>query len=211
MSVTQNAPASMYRTKEDLGVWEHRGKVAVVGICHSPTFRRWDERLETSVGYLTIQAIQKALEDAGVKPEEVDGVVSSPKGMGEGWAPRPIPEDFANTYKPTDGDPNDGLDGASADWIVNNVPGLDNVSFTMHGPACISNALVVAAQAVGDGLAKTCLVVRGTGNIGGRYGQYGAAAADQALGASQWTNPWGWQLIPQIAFGFDQYLSLIHI
>ena len=76
MSVTQNAPASMYRTKEDLGVWEHRGKVAVVGIGHSPTFRRWDERLETSVGYLTIQAIQKALEDAGVKPEEVDGVVS---------------------------------------------------------------------------------------------------------------------------------------
>ena len=62
MSVTQNAPASMYRTKEDLGVWEHRGKVAVVGIGHSPTFRRWDERLETSVGYLTIQAIQKALE-----------------------------------------------------------------------------------------------------------------------------------------------------
>jgi acetyl-CoA acetyltransferase len=185
-------------------VWEHRGKVAVVGIGHAPTSRRWDETVDTSVGALTIFAIQKALEDAGVKPEDVDGVVATPKGMGEPWTPRPIPEDFANAYTPTD-DPNDGLDGASADWIVQNTPGLSNVSFTAHGPACISNALVVAAEAVGSGLTNTCLVVRGMGNIAGRYGQHGAAAMDTAAGASQWTNPWGWQLIPQIAFGFDQY------
>ena len=207
MAITQNAPASMYRTSEGLGVWEHKGKVAVVGIGHAPTARRWDERLETSVGYLTISAIQKALEDAGVNPEDVDGVVSSPNGMGEGWAPRPIPEDFVKAYVPTEGDPNDGITGASADWIVRNTPGMDNVNFTMHGPSCISNALVVAAQAVGDGQANTCLVVRGTGNISGRYGQYGAAAADTTTGNAQWTNPWGWQLIPQIAYGFDQYCT----
>ena len=29
---TQNAPTSMYRTTEGLGIWEHRGKVAAVGV-----------------------------------------------------------------------------------------------------------------------------------------------------------------------------------
>ncbi len=37
---TQNAPQSMYRSEEGLGIWEHRGKVAAVGIGHSPTERR---------------------------------------------------------------------------------------------------------------------------------------------------------------------------
>jgi hypothetical protein len=31
----------MYRVEEGLGLWEHRGKVAVVGIGHSPTFRQY--------------------------------------------------------------------------------------------------------------------------------------------------------------------------
>ena len=39
---TENAPASMYRATEGLGVWEHKGKVAAVGVGHSPTTRRWD-------------------------------------------------------------------------------------------------------------------------------------------------------------------------
>ena len=29
---TQMAPESMYRSTEGLGIWEHRGKVAAVGI-----------------------------------------------------------------------------------------------------------------------------------------------------------------------------------
>ena len=30
------------RDKDGLGVWEHRGKVAVAGVGHSPVDRRWD-------------------------------------------------------------------------------------------------------------------------------------------------------------------------
>ena len=30
------------RDKDGLGVWEHRGKVAVAGFGHSPVDRRWD-------------------------------------------------------------------------------------------------------------------------------------------------------------------------
>jgi acetyl-CoA acetyltransferase len=157
------------------------------------------------VGAWTILAAQRCLEDAGVRPEEVDGVVAAPVGMGEPWMPREIPEDFAKAYLPTPGNPNDGLDGVSSDWLVRNMPGLKNVKYTMHGPGCMSNALNVAAQAVGDGLTHTCLVIRGMGNIAGRYGHYGANFSDTAPGPGQWTNPWGWTLIPQIAYGFNAY------
>ena len=50
MAPTQNAPASVYRRDEGLGVWEHRGKVAVAGYGQAPTARRWDGNLETSLG-----------------------------------------------------------------------------------------------------------------------------------------------------------------
>ena len=196
----------MYRSQEGLGVWEHRGKVAAVGIGCSPAARRWDEKVETSLAAWTILAARKCLEDAGVSPSEVDGVVTCPSGLGASWAPRPIPEDFAKAYQLTPGNPNDGLTGMSADFLVRNMPELKNVKFTMHGPGCMSNALCVAAQAVGSGLTQTCLVVRGSGNIEGRYGQSGAAALDTASGPAQWMAPWGFQGgIPQIAYGFDQY------
>lgn len=196
MAPTQNAPASTYRRDEGLGVWEHRGKVAVVGIGHSPTARRWDESLETSLGAWSIVAAQKALDDAGLTRDQVDGVVAVPTGLGDGWAPRPY---FDPPY-----DAEDGLGGVSADWLVKNL-GLPNINFTTHGPGCISNAMCVAAQAVGDGKAHTVLVLRATGNMPGRYHQSGPSAIDTAPGDSQWTNPWNWQLIPQIAFGFEQY------
>ena len=61
----QMAPDSIYRSTEGLGVWEHKGKVAAVGIGISPTARRWDETADTSVGAWTILAIQRAIEDAG--------------------------------------------------------------------------------------------------------------------------------------------------
>jgi len=203
---TQNAPESLYRSQEGLGVWEHRGKIAVAGMGHSPTARRWDEKVETSVGAWQILAVERALEEAGLSKDQINGVVACDQGMGEPWAPREIPEDFAKAYTQTPGKPDDGISGVSADWLVRNM-GLDNVRYTAHGPGCISTALVAACQAVGDGMTDTCVVIRGTGNIQGRYGQYGAAAADTASGGGQWTNPWGWQLIPQIAYGFNKYVE----
>ncbi len=193
MAPTDWFPTARYRSKEGLGLWEHRGKVAVVGLGNSPTARRWDEDLENSVGAWTILAAQKALDEAGISRDDVDGVVACPQGMGDVWAPRPY---FAPPY-----DTEDGLSGVSADWLVKNM-GLDNVKVTYHAPGCMSTALVAAAQVVGDGEAETVLVVRGTGNMPGRYHQ---TPGNTASGRLQWTDPWGWQLIPQIAFGFNQY------
>jgi acetyl-CoA acetyltransferase len=193
MAPTEMFPNSRYRSKEGLGVWEHRGKVAIAGVGQSPTARRWDETIENALGAWTILAAQQALDDAGMSKDEIDGVVACPIGMGDTWAPRPY---FEPPY-----DTEDGLSGVSADWLVKNM-GLKNVKVTYHAPGCISTALVVGAQVVGDGEAKNVLVIRGTGNMPGRYHQTGG---DVASGRAQWNDPWSWQLIPQIAFGFDQY------
>ena len=56
---TGYAPSSMYRSREGMGIWEHRGKVAAVGVGHSPTERRWDEKPETSVGSMEHHGTKK--------------------------------------------------------------------------------------------------------------------------------------------------------
>lgn len=198
---TKSAPAEMYRTVEGLGVWEHRGKVAAVGIGHSPADRRWDGTIEKSLGAYAIIAANKCLEDAGVAAGQIDGVVTVPNGMGDPWGPdRPY---FEAPY-----DTEDGLSGVTADWLVNNLPGLDNVQFKMHGPGCMANAMNVAAQAVGDGRAHTVLVVRATGNMPGRYHQSGTPTGDLTSGPATWEALWGWPGgIPQFGAGFVEYCN----
>ena len=181
---TQMAPESMYRSREGMGVWEHRSKVAAVGIGHSPTSRRWDGRPETSVGANSIMALRAAIDDAGVSPDQVDGLVIVPvTTTGAYWpADTPVPMDVVNAFNPTD-DPLDGIGQLSTDWLLKNLPELTNVKFTMYAPGCMSAAIVVAAQAVGAGLASTCLVLKGWHNLEGRYNHGGISAADAVPGS----------------------------
>ena len=181
---TQNAPASMYRATEGLGSWNHRGKVAAVGIGHSPTSRRWDGKPGTTVGANSILALRRAIEDAGVSPDQVDGLVLVPvTTTGAHWEEgAPIPMDVVNSYNPTN-DPLDGIAQLSAEWLLKNMPELENVKFTMDAPGCMSAAIVVAAQAVGDGLTNTCLVLKGWHNLEGRYNHGGNSASDTVSGS----------------------------
>ena len=189
---TPTPPASMYRVKEGLGVWEHRGKVAAVGVGHSPTARRWDGTPENSVGGWAILAIRKAIEDAGVSPGQIDGLVlDTSTSTGAYWPQgKPIPADFLEKYEQTD-DPLDGINKLSAEWILKNTPELKNVKFTMLGPGCITNSLVVAIQAIADGLTHTCLAVKGWHNFDGRYAQGGSNGQPTVAGPTKWATPWG--------------------
>ena len=181
---TQNAPASFYRSTEGLGVWPHKGKVAAVGIGHSPTARRWDGTPENTMGANSILALRRAIEDAGVPPDQIDGLVIDPvTTTGAHWeAGDPIPMDVVNYYNPTD-DPLDGIAKLSCEWLLKNMPELTNVKFTMYGTGCMSHAIVVAAQAVGDGLTNTCLVLKSWHNLEGRYNQAGVSAAENVSGS----------------------------
>ncbi|MBX7111005.1 MAG: hypothetical protein K1X87_04045 [Dehalococcoidia bacterium] len=204
--VTPIAPASMYRTREGLGLWEHKGKVAAVGVGHSKTARRWDGTAENCIGAWAIEAMRKAIEDAGISPSEVDGIVlDTTTTTGAHWpAGRPIPTEVVNAYKPTD-DPLDGIAKLSAEWLINNMPELTNVKFTMVGPGCMSNVIVVASQAIGDGLANTCLLVKAWHNLDGRYYQGGANAEPTISGYAKWSN-WAGPASFGTATQFQRYL-----
>ncbi|MCZ6706980.1 MAG: hypothetical protein O7A71_03425 [Chloroflexi bacterium] len=203
---TENAPESMYRNDDGMGLWEHRGKVAAVGVGHSPTFRRWDGKAETSVGALTILALRRAIEDAGVAPDQIDGLVVVPvTTTGAFWEEgKPVPMDVVNAFTPTS-DPLDGIAKLSAEWLLANMPELTNVQFTMYGPTCMSNALNVVAQAVGDGLTHTCLVVKSWHNFEGRYYQGGANAGETLPGSDAMTRLWGTPACYGTALQFAEY------
>jgi hypothetical protein len=48
------------RDKDGLGVWEHRGKVAVAGFGHSPVDRRWDGvSMDQTLGAYTVNALDR--------------------------------------------------------------------------------------------------------------------------------------------------------
>lgn len=203
---TPTAPASMYRRQDGLGLWEHRGQVAAVGIGHSPTARRWDGRPETSVGGISLLALRRAIADAGVPPEQIDGLVLDPVTTTGAYWPKdkPVPENIRTTYRSSD-DPLDGVAKLSAEWILRNMPELTNVRFTMYGPGCMSNAICVAAQAVGDALTHTCLVLKSWHNFEGRYYQGGANAGNAIPGAVALRALWGTPACYGTAVQFAEY------
>jgi acetyl-CoA acetyltransferase len=196
----------MYRTREGLGLWEHKGKVAAVGVGHMGTARRWDGTAENCIGAWTIEAMRRAIADAGIDASQVDGIVlDTTTTTGAHWpAGRPIPEEIVNSFKPTD-DPLDGIAKLSAEWLINNMPELTNVKFTMVGPGCMSNAIVVAAQAVGNGQTNTCLVIKSWHNLDGRYYQGGANAEPTISGNAKWSN-WAGPASYGTATQFQRYM-----
>jgi hypothetical protein len=160
---------------------------------HSPTARRWDGKPDSSVGAWSILAIRRAIEDAGVDPATIDGLVLDySTTTGAYWPGGDPPADVVNAYNRTD-DVLDGIAKLSAEWLIKNMPELKNVTFTMYGPVCMSKSLCVAAEAVGRGLTQTCIVVKGWHNFEGRYYQGGANAEEAIPGtralSTLWTGP----------------------
>jgi acetyl-CoA acetyltransferase len=177
-----------------------------VGIGHSPTERRWDGTRDTSVGAISILALQKAMEDAGVTPDQVDGLVIVPvTTTGAFWPEEtPLPMDVINSFNTTN-DPLDGIAKLSAEWLLQNMPELTNVKYTAYGPTCMSNALNVASQAIGDGLTHTCLVLKAWHNLPGRYYQSGVNAENEVPGTHATRSLWGAPACYGTALQFAEY------
>ncbi|MDO8750212.1 MAG: thiolase family protein [Dehalococcoidia bacterium] len=176
------------RNREGIGAWEHRGKVAVAGWGQSPMDRRWDGKsLDKTMGAYAIVAAKKAIEDAGLKLDDIDGVITSPETrVGDTWAPRPF---FAPPY-----DTEDGITEVSGEWLIKQM-GLKKVTYIDSKAPQIGGMMGKAAQTVGDGLCKTALVIYPMGNIEGRYEQGGSNqnAGDYTRGNSVFTATWGYQ------------------
>ena len=190
------------RNRDGLGIWEHRGKVAIAGYGYSPLDRRWDGvSMDRTLGAFQVVAMQKAIEDAGLKPEDIDGLMVCPEPAGDTWAQadrglnRPY---FAPPY-----DTEDGLSYTSAKWLIDEMARqgtpLTNLKYIDANAPYIGPEMGKAAQAVGDGLAKNVLMTYNMGNVEGRYhleeGIYSA-------GGRQWSAPWGWMTSAMMQHGF---------
>ncbi|MXW35257.1 MAG: hypothetical protein F4Z60_06770, partial [Chloroflexi bacterium] len=189
------------RNEDPVGIWEHRGKVVLAGAGHSKnTDRRWDGvSMDRTLGAYVVEAARAAMDDAGISPEDVDGIVTSAGGqpahmsLGSQWGPlRPF---FDAPY-----DSEDGLTYVTAEWIQKQM-NLPNVQYMNSHGETVWNLIGLAAQVVGDGRCEVCLVPYPNGNIEGRYHQNPSL---EARGGAQWSNPWGWGLSGQ-GFVFDQY------
>src|ERR1700750_2168321 len=93
----------LFRTEDNPGVWDGRGKVTAIGIGHSPTLRRWDGDPQKSIGAWIILAIRRAIEDAGGARAEVDGLVRPPTTPPGVFGPEgePVPQDFLDAFENT--------------------------------------------------------------------------------------------------------------
>ena len=122
----------------------------MAGVGHSPVDRRWDEvSMDKTLGAYSILACQKAMDEAGVTPDQIEGVICCDSHIAGGsggsasqWAPRPY---FAPPY-----DSEWGLTLVNAQWLIEQM-GLPNVKFAPTGVPTISEMVGMAAQAVGDG------------------------------------------------------------
>lgn len=184
------------RDRPGLGAWLHQGKVAITGWGMSPVDRRWDGiSMDRTLGAFCILAAHRAMEEAGVKPEQVDGVFQCPDNMAGGtggpagsWGPyRPY---FAPPY-----DSEDGLTIVTNKWILKNMPELTNIKFAPDNVPAIGEGLGMAAQAVAEGRCSVALYIYTANNLEGRYRRGGEAADQHARGANQWTYPWGANVI----------------
>ncbi|MCH5677586.1 thiolase C-terminal domain-containing protein [Streptomyces gilvus] len=183
----RESAAGLFRVDDGLGVWPHRGRVAAVGIGHSPTARRWDGAAETSIGAWTILAVRRAVADAGVDPAAVDVLVLDRHTTG-GGSPWPegaeIPREVAERFRPTD-DPLDGVARLSPQWLLANLPELSGVKLVVVTTMCMSMALTAAIETVGRGHGTTAIAVKAWHNFPGRYGVRGANADPTVSGPAK--------------------------
>ena len=209
----EQIPEEWLRRREGLGIWEGRSKAVAVGTGASDTSRRWDWDPQTSVGANAISALRRAMDDAGVTGDQVDGLIVVPDTTTGrfAWPPawpedRDVPGDMAAAFEMLD-DPRVGMAGLSTEWIIKNMPELTNVEFAAHIPSDTAPALIGAVEAVVRGLTKVCLVVKGWHNLAGRYyvGQ-GAANGDTIATREKWSTGWGTVGVYQEATRFQRYL-----
>jgi len=185
-------------------MWEHRGKVAFAGVGHAEVSRRWDEDVESSIGALAIRAATRAIEDCGLKLEDIDGIFSSPGPLGGAWAPRDVPTSITDRYQMTPGDLEDGVAKVSAAWLARNM-GFSAPKVVEDRDVIIGTILNHAIDAVAEGRCDYALVVRPLNNFSGRYGQEGASDG-LVSGPNQFQHPYGFSGPARIASLFQRYL-----
>lgn len=160
-----------------------RSKAAVAGIgCSAVAVHA-----EKSLGALAIDACKSAIEDAGLKVEDIDGISNYPNASRIGAGDQ------------------DGIDLASVKYIAPAL-GLKNLRWSCSiTTGTILASLVHAMNAVTSGTCNAVLVWRGMYNPAGKFGSF---QSTQAPAEAQFTAPYGYANAVMIfAFAYSQYMA----
>jgi acetyl-CoA acetyltransferase len=164
-----------------------RNQVALAGYAHSPVQRHADRPL----GALTIETARKAVADAGLRMDQIDGVVSSAL----------FPTSGAHAVE-------DGVSTVTAAWLAERLSTLGAAPGYVagfQGIGQISGSVGLAVNAVASGAADHVLLYRALHNP---RGAYHGNPMTRVAGPQQWTAPAGYfGPLAMIALPYTEYLQ----
>jgi acetyl-CoA acetyltransferase len=161
-----------------------RGKVAVVGYAQSPIQRR----ASVPLGALAVETCLKAIADAGLKREQVDGFTTGSL----------LPAASAHTNI-------DGVDIVTANWLQQRLAIRPRWTCGFMGGGQLPGAVILAIDAIAAGAADYVLVHRALYNPPGRYHEN---PMREAPGSAQWSAPYGfWGPPVMMALPYMQYMQ----
>jgi len=147
-------------------MWQGRGKTAIVGIGFSELVRqsKWP------LGLLALDACREAIADAGLSPQQIDGLATYPEAPFLGAGNR------------------DGVDIVSVSWIINHLPLAPEVRwYAQLETGMIAAPVIEGAHALMAGACDYVLIWRAMH----QPRTYGAFSSSRAAGDAQFLAPWG--------------------
>lgn len=161
-----------------------RNKVAVVGYAHSDIRRTADRPL----GAVAVDVARAAIEDAGLRTEQVDGYVSSSL----------LPSSGGRT-------PEDGVSIVSSAWLAQRLGGDPRYVAGFDGIGQLTGSVAMAVNVLVSGAADYVLVHRALHNPPGRYH---GNPLQEVHGLQQWTAPQGFfGPLAMIALPYNEYIQ----
>jgi acetyl-CoA acetyltransferase len=167
-------------------MWLGKGKTAIVGIGYSEVSRRPQKPL----GLLAIDACQAAIDDAGLRMEQVDGLATYPESPFAGAGNR------------------DGEDVVTVNWVMNHlVLAPDLKWYAQIETGMIASPMIEAVNALIAGACEYVLVWRALHRPRPRgAGSSASGSAPRAAGDAQFIAPYGGSSIVQThALAWQRY------
>ena len=143
-----------------------RSKVAIAGYAQSPIERHADRAL----GVIAIETALRAIEDAGLRREQIDGFTTGSL----------LPTAGAHASV-------DGVSIVTSNWLAEKLGICPRFASGFQGYGQLPGAVMLAVNALASGAADYVLVHRALHNP--KRGRYHGNAMTEARGAMQWTAP----------------------
>jgi acetyl-CoA acetyltransferase len=167
-------------------MWQGKGKTAIAGIGYSEISRRPQKPL----GLLAVDACRAAIADAGLRPDQVDGLATYPESPFAGAGNR------------------DGEDVVTVNWVMNHLALAQDLKwYAQIETGMIASPMIEAVNALIAGACEYVLVWRALHRPRPRAaGGSGGGGAPRAAGDAQFIAPYGGSSIVQThALAWQRY------